>query len=63
MLDAVANKVVVARRIHQLRPLAGSPTAVGVAKAASPREHLLDVERPVVGRRGGRLRVNRRGAQ
>src|SRR3954471_285059 len=60
ILDAVANKIVVARRIHQLRPLASGPAAIGVTKTAGPCEQLLDVE-SVVRRRGGRLRLNQRG--
>ena len=72
VLDAVADEVVTARGVHQLRPLAGGAAPVGVAKAADGGEQLVDVEvmlsgrrRPFVGGgwRGGQRRQNGRRAE
>ena len=49
ILDAVANKVIVALGIHQLRTLAGSTAPVGMTKAAGRCEQLLDIDFPAVG--------------
>src|SRR6266567_1400413 len=59
-LDAVAEEVVTARRIHELRPLAGGPAAIGmtIAERADDRcrsivrvDQLTDIGRRLV-RRG-----------
>src|SRR5271163_2072663 len=59
VLDAVDDEFVAALRIHELRPSAGAPASVGVAKPADRREQLLGIERRVVRRRGGLLRRGR----
>src|SRR5260221_3983023 len=50
-LDALAEIVVAALRVHQLRPLAGRPPAIGMTPAAGRGEDLVDVERRVARRR------------
>src|SRR5260221_4853527 len=49
--DAFADEVVAALRVHELRPLAGRPAAIGMAPAAGRREELVDVDRFLVRRR------------
>ena len=61
-LDAVAQIVVAAGRIRELRPLAGNPSAIRVTPAAAGCEQLFDIECCVVRRGGGRLRRSRHGA-
>src|SRR6266851_537982 len=50
-LDALAEVVVAALRMHQLRPLAGHPPAIGMTPAASRGEDLVDVDRLIARRR------------
>src|SRR5712692_5219400 len=61
-LDAVAEEVVTARRIHELRPLAGGPAAIGMTIAAGRREQLTDIGRRFVRRGSGLLRRDRDAA-
>src|SRR5215475_13624717 len=56
VLDAVAEKIVVAARLHQLWPLPGRTAPVGMTPAAGRCEQLLDIEGSAVRRRGSLLR-------
>src|SRR5207248_10107930 len=42
-LDALAEEIIVVRRIHELRPLAGAPAAVGMTIAAGGRKQWADI--------------------
>src|SRR5947209_3953107 len=57
VLDSVADEVVISLAIHELRPLAGSATAVGVTPATGGREQLTDIELLVI--RSARSRLLR----